>query len=74
MNADDTITCPRCRQGLVIPVKVKRTGEVIYLCEECEAVWFSPDTIDYATFNYFNLYMERLGLPDSWAELERIQR
>jgi len=66
-------TCPRCDQGIVVPVRVRKTGRVIYLCDECEAVWFCSDSIEYATFNYFNLYMERLGLPDSWSELKKIR-
>lgn len=53
--------CPRCEQGFVVTARVKKTGAVIYLCNECEAVWFCPESIDYATFNYFNYLWNASG-------------
>jgi RNase P subunit RPR2 len=62
--------CPRCSQGYVITARVRANGAVVFICEECEAIWFCKDRIEYATFNFFNFYMERLGLPVDWRELE----
>lgn len=70
MTKSSICECPRCKQGSVLAVKVIKNGRIIYLCDECEAVWFCKDSIEYATFNYFNYYMERLGLPDDWDQLE----
>lgn len=62
--------CPRCNQGYVLKAVVKKTGKHLYICDECDAVWFCKESIEYATFNYFNVYMERQGLEDNWDELE----
>ena len=62
--------CPRCEQGNVIRAQVRKTADTIHICDECEAIWFCADSIEYATFGYFNLYMERLGLPAMWDELD----
>ena len=64
------IACPRCEQDWVKRAQVKKTGKEIFICPECEAVWFCKDSIDYATFNYFSYYMGRQDLTDDWAELE----
>jgi hypothetical protein len=62
--------CPRCKNGHVIEARVIATGYIIHICNECEAVWFCKNSIHFATFNYFNVYMERLSLPDDWDQLE----
>ncbi len=67
---NESKVCPRCGQGIVVKARVKKTSKEIYICNECDAVWFCSDSIDYATFNYFNIYMERQGLDDKWDELE----
>lgn len=60
---------PGRKHGQVEKATVKRNGETIYICDECEAIWFTNE-IRYATFNYFNPYMERLNLPANWSELQ----
>lgn len=67
------IACPRCNQDWVQKVKVKKTGREIFICPECEAIWFCRDSIEYATFNYFSYYMERQELRDDWAELDVLE-
>ncbi len=62
--------CPRCEQGEVVCARVKKTQKMIYICDECEAVWFSKSEIEYATFNYFNLFMGRQEIPALWEEIE----
>ncbi|SMR83580.1 Transcription factor zinc-finger [Aliiroseovarius halocynthiae] len=64
------VPCPRCEQDWVRRASVKKTGKLIFVCPECEATWFSEDEIEYATFNYFNLFMERQGIDPDWSELE----
>ena len=63
-------TCPRCKQGTVVKAEVRKKARTVFLCDECEAVWFCENAIEYATFNYFSCYMERLGLPAIWSELD----
>lgn len=66
------IACPRCEQDWIQKAKVRRTGKSFCICPECEAVWFSENEIGYETFNYFNLFMERLGLEADWSEVDLI--
>ena len=53
-------------------MKVIKTRKEIYLCDECENVWFHKDTIEYSTANYFSQYMIREWLKDLWTELEHL--
>lgn len=53
-------TCPRCNhQGHVRPLFIKRTREVVHVCDECDALWLKPlrdeprfevDFIDFKTY------------------------
>ena len=70
MTTKNTIQCRRCNQGTILSMRVKKTKNALFICDECEAIWFCKKNIEYATFNYFNLYMERQGLPALWSELE----
>lgn len=67
------IQCPRCEEGWINKALVRKTNKHIFICPECDAVWFCLDSIEYCTFNYFNYYMERQGLLDEWSELEIIE-
>jgi protein-arginine kinase activator protein McsA len=62
--------CPRCQQGDIAIAEVKKTGKTIYICEECEATWFSKEDIGVSPFEDFGTYMEKLGLSPVWGELE----
>lgn len=66
--------CPRCEQGWLNKVMVKKTGKEIFICEECDAIWFCLESIEYCTFNYFSAYMERQGFSDKWSELEILKK
>ncbi|WP_457443531.1 zf-TFIIB domain-containing protein [Roseateles sp. P5_E4] len=61
--------CPRCQQGSVVEARVRKTGVVLHLCEECEATWFSPEEVDKASFVDFETYMKGEGLHPLWNEL-----
>jgi transposase-like protein len=67
------IACPRCEQDWIKRAKVIKNGKEIFICAECEAVWFCRDSIEYATFNYFSYYMGRQDFADDWSELEVLQ-
>jgi len=43
--------CPVCNQGWVEIVKDDLTGEPLLCCDECEAVWNTPEKIE--GNNYF---------------------
>ena len=62
--------CPRCDdQGNIQRVRINRTGEIVQLCDECDAMWFEDVVPSITTFQDFSTYMESLGLPGIWSEL-----
>jgi hypothetical protein len=56
------VECPRCAQSWVRKVHIGATGRTVYLCYECEACWFSAESIENATFVELTQYLERKGL------------
>jgi len=50
-------------------VRVNATGEMIFLCEECDAVWLSADAVGQSPWLDFGSYMSRFGLKGLWAEV-----
>ena len=61
--------CSRCEQGDIAKVKIKKTGQEIFVCQECEATWFSIKDIGLSSFKDFGTYMEEIGLLPLWDEL-----
>ncbi len=57
-------TCPHCGQGPVHRAVVRRTGEAICLCEECDTVWTAAGETNLTAF------LEARGLTPSWEELD----
>ena len=65
--------CPRCdEQGEVQLVVITKTGERVYLCDECDALWREGTDIDKATFVDFSSYVAQFGLNGTWNEIEVI--
>lgn len=60
--------CPRCAQGDMAIAQIK-TGQDIYVCQECEATWFSSADIGVKPFVDFGVYMEELKLLPLWDEI-----
>ena len=56
-------TCTNCGQGPVHRAVVRRTGEVICLCGECDTVWTAGGETGFIAF------MEERGLSPAWEEL-----
>jgi ribosomal protein L37AE/L43A len=61
--------CPRCQQGDVVKATVKKLGKGIFVCQECEATWFSIDDIGTKPFIDFGSYMRENGLRPVWDEI-----
>ncbi len=61
--------CPRCDQGHIVKAKIKKTGETIFICEECDATWTDFNAIEKSSFQDFSSYMELKNLPPLWDEL-----
>lgn len=64
--------CPYCEQGGILRVKVKKSNEIIKICEECDAVWLDDVLEELGTT--FERYTEQRGYANSWDELEIIDR
>lgn len=61
--------CPRCAQGDICKVQIKLNKKILYVCQECEATWFSVEAIGVEDFVDFGIYMEGLGLQPLWSSL-----
>ncbi len=66
--------CPRCEQDDVLEARVRETGVVLYVCPECEATWLCEKNIAQGAFLDFGVFMEGLGLPPLWDELDITER
>lgn len=64
--------CPYCEQGGIIRAKVKKSNDIIKICEECDAVWLDEVLEELGTT--FERYSEQRGYANSWDELEIIDR
>lgn len=62
--------CPRCEQGWIVKVRHKKTGEVVLVCDECEALWIETQPISKAEFTDFDTYFESQGQPVGWSGVE----
>jgi uncharacterized Zn finger protein len=69
-----SMLCPRCGQGQVVIKRVHSTGEVIRICDECEAVWPAGIDIGVERFIQFDRYMSERGLDAEWNLLYDARR
>ncbi len=60
-----TVICPRCSQDYVGKVRIPAYDGLLLLCGDCEATWFSEETIHAASFVALSDVLARLGLPYS---------
>jgi hypothetical protein len=66
--------CPRCdQQGDVVVVVIKKTGERVHLCDQCDALWREGNEVTKANFVDFSTYVEQFGLHGTWQEVEVIE-
>ena len=62
--------CPRCDgQGNVLAAVVNATGQPIFVCDECEAMWLATDDVGRAGRVDFGSYMQGQGLAPLWSEI-----
>jgi transposase-like protein len=60
--------CPRCEQGDVVEAQTKKTAQVIFVCQECEATWFEKEKIAVEKFVDFGTYTEEHKMRPLWKE------
>jgi hypothetical protein len=62
--------CPRCDgQGQVLAAKVNATGQDIFVCDECEAMWLAAEDVGLVEHVDFGSYMQGQGLAPLWSEI-----
>ena len=49
---------------------VRATGQLLRVCEECEALWPEAGAITKTNFEDMTAYLRLLGLKGEWKELE----
>ena len=59
--------CPFCGQGPIHRAVVKKTGEALCVCEECDTVWKKGGAGD--TVTNLTACLEEQGVPPRWEEL-----
>ena len=66
------LICPRCQQAYLLKAKIKKINKVIFLCEECEAMWLENQDINLLNFVDFGTYLVSHRLQPLWDEIEVI--
>ena len=62
--------CPRCdQQGTVHKVRIIETGEVVHVCDECDALRPSGVEVGRTGFHDFSSYVAPFGLQGIWQEV-----
>jgi transcription elongation factor Elf1 len=64
------IECPRCNQGWVSDARIKTSGEVIRVCDECEAAWPNGVSVAFDSFTDMSTSLKSKGLLGEWIELD----
>jgi hypothetical protein len=65
------LVCPRCDgQGSVVRAQVVKTNKTIFICDECDATWFTLEAIESEAWVDYGTHMEEQGLSPTWDELK----
>ncbi|HEL4857576.1 hypothetical protein JAK69_03660 [Stenotrophomonas maltophilia] len=49
--------------------RVKESGVQIFVCDECDAVWFSLSDIGVSPFRDLETYLEENSIAPSWGSI-----
>ena len=70
------ISCPRCEgQGRILEYRILSSGKHLFVCDECDATWFSMDVIGKDPWSDFFTWIDEQGIPrthDQWELLPAI--
>ena len=56
------VVCPRCDgNGLVYKAKIEDLNIILYICDECEAMWQKNDPISQENFKDLSIFLEENG-------------
>ena len=63
--------CPYCSQDQVWSVRLPSAGPFA-MCFECDSVWLPEEQISDNTGANFESYMQSLGKPADWSDIEKL--
>ena len=66
------IWCPRCDQGWIGRFRQKKTGEVVLVCKECEALWTENEKITADHFTDFTAYFKAKNMSVEWRDMDEL--
>lgn len=66
------VLCPRCQQAYVTKVCIVPLRYVVYLCEECDALWELTTAVQQNNYIDFGAYMQERGLTGDWALVKTV--
>ncbi|MEX5298431.1 hypothetical protein RCG67_06590 [Kocuria sp. CPCC 205292] len=55
--------CPDCEYGTVAHYRVEATGEVVQVCDECDALWEAEEDLTAPSVTTIERYLSLRGLP-----------
>lgn len=53
----------------MLEARVKESGVQIFVCDECDAVWFSLSDIGFSPFRELETYLEENSIAPSWDSI-----
>ncbi|MBL7684574.1 MAG: 3'-5' exonuclease [Deltaproteobacteria bacterium] len=56
--------CPRCNQGWVSHIYIRDLKVEGWLCDECDAFWFTKELIKMETFIGLSTFLDSHGIKD----------
>ncbi|OGH21492.1 MAG: hypothetical protein A2629_01620 [Candidatus Levybacteria bacterium RIFCSPHIGHO2_01_FULL_41_15] len=62
--------CPKCEEGKIEQIRIKKTGETCSVCSFCHSLWLSEETIRFDTGHFLDFFLERERSEYSIEELE----
>lgn len=67
------VVCPRCDgNGLIYKTLLMPLNQEIFICDECEGMWFDPKTIQNGYFSDFTTYVRSKGYTYDEVDLKNI--
>jgi ribosomal protein L37AE/L43A len=67
------VACPVCSQGWVVPAKAAVDRTPIWVCQECEVVWFGVEDPAGPPDDTLSTFLESRGRKPLWSELEVVE-
>lgn len=61
--------CPKCEEGTINKIKFKSNGQIAYLCDFCDEMWFENEHIGILTGQSFRDFSEGKDVEYSFDEL-----